>query len=130
MKRLYYWQIVHTINVLRFRRWVIFGSLMVSASIGVCVFLWSPHMYMNSARIAVDYQPPKTNAYGMFDVVFRLTSFEESNSTRVLYPVIEELKLDEKWANEPSRTNKLSKAETYRRLKRSIEVRVKHAADE
>jgi uncharacterized protein involved in exopolysaccharide biosynthesis len=106
MKRLYYWQIAPTINVLRFRRWVIFGSLMVSVSIGVCVLLWSPHMYMSSARIAVDYQPPKTNEYGMFDVVFGLTPFEEINSTRVLYPVIEELKLDEKWLTNPAeRTN-------------------------
>ncbi len=123
-----YWRII------RIRKTVILAVflLVLLTTAGVTMLL--KPTYSSTARIAVDKESKAVDPLGRpqlqsgYDPYFVATEFEKIQSTAVLYPVIEELRLWSNWAKYYNPENeRMSHNEammlTYERLRRNLDVR-------
>jgi polysaccharide biosynthesis transport protein len=86
-----------------------------------------PRHFQSTARITVKKDAPDTPDLSMpagtfFDPYFVQTEFERLRSKAVLYPVIEGLKLNERWARQLGQTTPLTPQETYLLLQKRLDV--------
>ena len=123
-----YWRII------RIRKTVILAVflLVLLTTAGVTMLL--KPTYASTARIAVDKETKavdplgRPQVQGAYDPYFVTTEFEKIQSTSVLYPVIEELRLWSNWAKYYNPENeRISHDEamtlTYEMLRRNLDVR-------
>jgi capsular exopolysaccharide synthesis family protein len=118
-----YWRII------RIRKTVILAVfLLVFITTTVVTFIL-PQSFMSMARIAVEkdgsdiaglFERQNVNSY---DPYFIQTEFEKIQSQRVLYEVIADLNLNEKWGKRYNSGVPLKTNETFLLLKRQLEVR-------
>lgn len=117
-----YWRII------RIRKTVILAVFLLVVITTTAVTFILPESYMSMARIEVskdvsDISPlmPLQNSGG-YDPYFLQTEFEKIRSQKVLYKVIESLKLNDVWTKRYQAEGKLKTAETYALLKRQVDV--------
>jgi capsular exopolysaccharide synthesis family protein len=123
-----YWRII------RIRKTVILAVflLVVLTTVGVTMML--KPTYSSTARIEIGKETKAIDPLGRtqvqqpYDPYFITTEFEKIQSSAVLYPVIERLRLDTNWAkyynpeNEPIRPDEARQL-TYQLLRRNMDVR-------
>lgn len=118
-----YWRII------RIRKSVILLVFLLVVITTTAVTLILPPQYLSTVRIAVEKD--NTDIAGLFerqsvqvyDPYFIQTEFEKIQSRKVLYKVIEQLRLNETWAKRYNSEGPLKDSETYQILKRLIDVR-------
>jgi len=117
-----YWRII------RIRKTVILAVFLLVVITTTAVTLILPESYMSMARIEVqkdstDISPlmPGQNSTA-YDPYFLQTEFEKIRSQWVLIPVIENLKLNDKWSQRFHTEQKLKTTETYALLRRQVDV--------
>jgi uncharacterized protein involved in exopolysaccharide biosynthesis len=114
-----YWRVIRI-------RWgtVLLTFLLVTVTAGV-TFFFMPREYYSTVTIEVkpdEYRPVGSftgnQGGGLADPRFAETQFQIMQKTEILYPVIEKLKLDEKWATGGQR---LPRQAIYGTLVRKLE---------
>ncbi len=114
-----YWRII------RIRKTVIFAVLLLVVITTTTVTFFLPESYMSTVRIAVDKDVSDVSSisgapnYSGYDPYFILTEFEKIKSKAVLYQVIDNLKLNERWGRSLNAGQPLKTSETFTRLRNS-----------
>jgi len=117
-----YWRII------RLRKTVILAVFLLVVLTTTAVTFVLTESFSSTVRIAIEKDATDVDPLGRaqtpvaFDPYFIQTEFEKIQSKAILYPVIEELGLNSKWAsryNEP----KLETGETYLLLRKNLDVR-------
>jgi polysaccharide biosynthesis transport protein len=119
-----YWRII------RIRKTVILAvSLLVVITTTVVTF-FLPESYSSTVRIAVEKDVTDVSGLdnrvatgGSYDPFWLTTQYEKIRSKSVLHQVIEEMGLNEKWAEKYSPQGRLQTFETYHILKNRLDVR-------
>jgi len=119
-----YWRII------RIRKTVILTVffLVVLTTTGVTFYL--PEWYSSDVRILVDKDTPDVEGIGTrqptggYDPFWLQTELERIKSKSVLYPVINDQKLEKKWAVKMGRPADLTDLQVYEILKKQIDVKV------
>src|SRR5688500_16614290 len=117
-----YWRII------RIRKTVILAVFLLVLLTTTAVTFILPETYMSTARIEVGKDTPdvgsilQPQAPMAYDPYFIQTEFEKMRSTRVLYPVIEQLNLMNVWAKRFG-TDTLKMGEAYKILVGQIDLR-------
>src|SRR5215213_6529437 len=118
-----YWRII------RIRKTVILAVfLLVVLTTTAVTFLMEP-TYKSVARIEVGKDTPdigsllQPTAPSLYDPYFIQTEFEKIKSTKVLHPVITQLKLQSVWAKRWGLPESLKISEAYKILVETIQVR-------
>jgi len=119
-----YWRII------RIRKTVIMAVFLLVVLTTTAVTLILPESWSSTVRISVekdvsDIAPLGYQQYSAqtIDPFFIQTEFEKIRSKKVLYKVIENLKLNEKWAERYNNGITLKNYETFSLLKGKIDVR-------
>jgi len=119
-----YWRII------RIRKTVIMAVFLLVVLTTTAVTLILPESWSSTVRIAVekdvsDIAPLGYQQYSAqtIDPFFIQTEFEKIRSKKVLHKVIENLKLNEKWAERYNNGLTLKRYETFNILKGKIDVR-------
>jgi polysaccharide biosynthesis transport protein len=118
-----YWRII------RIRKTVILAVFLLVVFTTTAITFILPESYMSTVRIAVEKDASDINpigfapAAGGFDPYFMATEFEKIRSKAVLYPVIEQLRLNERWAKRYGSDQPLREMESFEILKRMMDVR-------
>jgi len=116
-------------RVIRIRKFVILAVFLLVVVTTTAVTLLLPKTYLSTTRIAVDKDTSDiAPLLGMqsavqYDPYFIETQFQTIQSKLVLYKVIEDLNLNEKWTAEFKLDSQLTTRETYNTLTRMIDVR-------
>lgn len=99
-------------------------GLSALASVPVFVALL-PDEYSSVARVGVKVEPAPDGRLPMaiYDPYLITTEFEKLRSKAVLYPLIEELRLNERWGTRLARREPLSIPDAYEMLRNRIDVR-------
>ena len=109
-----YWRII------RIRKTVIFAVFLLVVITTTIVTYWLPQYYASTVRISVekdasdipglfDIRPSST----MYDPYFIQSEFERIQSKKVLYDVIDDLKLNTRWKDKYNGGMPLQDLETY-----------------
>lgn len=118
-----YWRII------RIRKTVILAVFLLVVLTTTAVTLVLPEAFMSKVRVRVekdvtDIDPlGRQNLPAPYDPYFIQTEFEKIQSTSVLYPVIEQLKLGASYAARNNDPSPYSTRETYQLLRRDLDVR-------
>jgi polysaccharide biosynthesis transport protein len=118
-----YWRII------RIRKTVILAVFLLVVFTTTAITFILPESYMSMVRIAVEKDASDINpigftqAAGGYDPYFITTEFEKIRSKAVLYPVIEQLRLNERWAKRFGSDQPLRTLESFEILKRMMDVR-------
>ena len=118
-----YWRII------RIRKMVILTVFLLVVITTTAVTYVLPKTYMSSVRMDVQKDVSDMQAFNVtpnaqsYDPFFVLTQFERLQSTAVLYPVITELGLKEKWAQRYGSTGPLLDTEAYGILTKRLDLR-------
>jgi polysaccharide biosynthesis transport protein len=118
-----YWRII------RIRKTVILAVFLLVVFTTTAITFILPESYMSTVRIAVEKDASDINPIGFtqaaagYDPYFITTEFEKIRSKAVLYPVIEELRLNERWAKRFGSSEPLLTMESFEVLKRMMDVR-------
>ncbi|MEW6305574.1 MAG: polysaccharide biosynthesis tyrosine autokinase [Verrucomicrobiota bacterium] len=118
-----YWRIVCI------RKWLIFGVFLLVAATATLVTFWLPKTYSSLVRIEVEKDDPDIGPLGGgarqsgFDPYYIQTQFEILQSRSVLTNVIDELKLNEKWAKRYGAIGSLKTEQTFLYLSKRIQLR-------
>ncbi|GDY19478.1 chain-length determining protein [Verrucomicrobiota bacterium] len=117
-----YWRII------RIRKMVILTVFLLVVITTTAVTYVLPKTYMSSVRIDVQKDVSDVQFSGMseskaYDPFFVLTQFEKLQSTAVIYPVITDLGLREKWAQRYGSPVPLLDTEAYGVLTKRLDLR-------
>src|SRR2546423_649976 len=118
-----YWRII------RVRKTVILAVFLLVVITTTLVTFILPVSYSSMVRMAVEKDMPDIPGLGErqtslgYDPYFLQTEFEKIQSKSVLYKVIDNLKLNEKWGERYNGGNRLRPEDTFLLLKRQIDVR-------
>jgi uncharacterized protein involved in exopolysaccharide biosynthesis len=118
-----YWRII------RIRKTVILAVFLLVVFTTTAITFILPESYMSTVRIAVEKDASDINPIGFtqasagYDPYFITTEFEKIRSKAVLYPVIEQLRLNERWARRFGSDTPLRTMESFEILKRMMDVR-------
>ena len=118
-----YWRII------RIRKMVILTVFLLVVITTTAVTYVLPKTYMSSVRMDVQKDVSDMQAFNVtpnaqsYDPFFVLTQFERLQSTAVLYPVITELGLKEKWAQRYGSTGPLLDTEAFGILTKRLDLR-------
>ncbi|PYK99090.1 MAG: capsular biosynthesis protein [Verrucomicrobia bacterium] len=118
-----YWRII------RIRKTVILAVFLLVVLTTTAVTFILPESWSSMVRIAVEKDISDISPLGItqnstqYDPFFLQTEFEKIRSQKVLYKVIDNLKLNERWGERYNNGVALSKAETFDVLKGKIDVR-------
>lgn len=110
------------------RRGLALAVFILVCGLSIVATWFLPRYFVSVARItvnkdtpaAMDQSPPAGTIY---DPYFVQTEFERLRSKAVLYPVIERLDLDKRWASALGTKNPLSKQETFMFLQKNLDFR-------
>ncbi len=108
---------------------VLLAGLLTFVSTKTTVTFMLPQSLASTSRIAVEKDAPDiaplfgNQSQNQFDPFFMQTEYEKIQSHVVLYDVIEELNLQDKWKGRYNADQPLTKQECYLLLKREIDVR-------
>jgi capsular exopolysaccharide synthesis family protein len=117
-----YWRVIKT-------RWPIVLTVFLLTMITVTIVTYlQPKTYMASVRIKVEQERPTVSVfeqanYPTYDPFFLQTQNEIIQSQKILYPVIDRLKLMQRWADRKEGLPVASLDLAVQRLKRQIAVR-------
>lgn len=114
-----YWRVVKTRKVLV----LLLFMLVVLTTVGVTFIL--PKLYLASARIKVEQERPtiavfEREQFPTYDPYFLQTQYEIIQSQKVLLPVIQQLDLQKKWAQD---ADPLPQEFAFKKLKNSLVAR-------
>ncbi|PYM15886.1 MAG: capsular biosynthesis protein [Verrucomicrobia bacterium] len=118
-----YWRII------RIRKTVILAVFLLVVLTTTAVTFILPESWSSMVRIAVEKDISDISPLGIaqnstqYDPFFLQTEFEKIRSQKVLYKVIDNLKLNERWGERYNNGVALKKAETFDVLKGKIDVR-------
>src|SRR2546426_399653 len=118
-----YWRII------RIRKTVILAVFLLVVLTTTAVTFILPESWSSTVRIAVEKDVSDINPIGFaqnnsaYDPFFIQTEFEKIRSRKVLYKVIENLKLNEKWGGRYNNNIPLKTPETFDILQGKIDVR-------
>jgi len=118
-----YWRII------RIRKTVILAVFLLVVLTTTAVTFILPESWSSTVRIAVEKDVSDITPLGFpqnstqYDPFFIQTEFEKIRSRHVLYKVIEELGLNEKWGERYNNNVPLKTSETFDILSRKIDVR-------
>jgi capsular exopolysaccharide synthesis family protein len=119
-----YWRII------RIRKTVILAVFLLVVLTTTAVTFILPQTFRSTVRIEVgkdttDIAPLLMGVQGQaqYDPYFIQTEFEKIKSSKVLYRVIDKLKLGERWMKRYGAESPLKKADTFRLLSKYIDVR-------
>jgi polysaccharide biosynthesis transport protein len=118
-----YWRII------RIRKTVILAVFLLVVFTTTAITFILPESYMSTVRIAVEKDASDINPIGFaqasasYDPYFITTEFEKIRSKAVLYPVIKQLRLNERWARRFGSDTPLRTMESFEILKRMMDVR-------
>jgi capsular exopolysaccharide synthesis family protein len=119
-----YWRII------RIRKTVILAVFLLVVLTTTAVTFVLKESFASTVRIAVEKDVPdvpllgQSQIQGGFDPYFIQTEFEKIQSKSILYPVIQDLGLQKTWAKRRyNETTPLTLPETYRLLRRDLDVR-------
>ncbi|MCC7517978.1 MAG: polysaccharide biosynthesis tyrosine autokinase [Verrucomicrobiae bacterium] len=101
--------------------------LLVTASATIYTFN-TPKQYVSVARMSVESDRPAVSVYGRdlggMDMITFATQFEIIQSKEVLYPVVEQLKLQQRWGSKKGGGADLPRDIAYYMLKSKIQLNV------
>ena len=118
-----YWRII------RIRKTVILAVFLLVVLTTTAVTFILPESWSSTVRIAVEKDVSDINPIGFaqnnsaYDPFFIQTEFEKIRSRKVLYKVIENLKLNERWGERYNNNIPLKTPETFDILQGKIDVR-------
>jgi capsular exopolysaccharide synthesis family protein len=118
-----YWRII------RVRKLVILTVFLLVVLTTTLVTYWLPKTYMSVVRMDVKKDETTVGRFGgqqtsqPFDPFFIQTQFERIQSKEVLWKVIEDLRLQERWARRLNRPAPFKRAEAEEILKKRIDPR-------
>jgi capsular exopolysaccharide synthesis family protein len=118
-----YWRII------RIRKTVILAVFILVVFTTTAITFILPESYMSTVRIAVEKDASDINPIGFaqgatpYDPYFVTTEFEKIRSKKVLYQVIEELGLNQKWGDRYNNGEPLRNLQSFGLLKRQMDVR-------
>lgn len=118
-----YWRII------RIRKTVILAVFLLVVLTTTAVTFILPESWSSMVRIAVEKDISDINPFGIaqnnpnYDPFFVQTEFEKIRSRKVLYEVIEELNLNQKWGERDNNNVPLKTSETFDLLYGRIDVR-------
>ena len=118
-----YWRII------RIRKTVILAVFLLVVLTTTAVTFILPESWSSTVRIAVEKDVSDINPIGFaqnnsaYDPFFIQTEFEKIRSRKVLYKVIENLKLNERWGERYNNNMALKTPETFDILQGKIDVR-------
>jgi polysaccharide biosynthesis transport protein len=118
-----YWRII------RIRKMVILAVFLLVVFTTTAITVILPQSFMSTVRIAVEKDISDVNPIGFaqgtlpYDPYFITTEFEKIRSKAVLYPVVEELGLNQRWGKRFRSGGPLNTLESFEILKRMMDVR-------
>ncbi len=118
-----YWRII------RIRKTVILAVFLLVVLTTTAVTFILPESWSSMVRIAVEKDISDINPFGIaqnnpsYDPFFVQTEFEKIRSRKVLYEVIDELNLNQKWGDRDNNNIPLKTSETFDLLYGRIDVR-------
>ena len=117
-----YWRVIKT------RKAVVFAVFLLVALVAATVTYFQPKIYAAATRIKVEQERPSIDiwqqqAIPSYDPYFLQTQFEIIQSQKILYPVIEQLKLIQVWADRHEALPVASVELAFVRLKGQIVAR-------
>ncbi len=117
-----YWRVVKVHKFV-----VLTVILLVTASASIYTFN-TPKQYVSVARINVESDRPAVSIYGRdmsgMDMVTFATQFEIIQSKKILYPVVDQLKLQQRWAKTKGGGEELKRDVAYYMLKGMLQLSV------
>ncbi len=117
-----YWRVVKVHKFV-----VLTVILLVTATATIYTFN-TPKQYVSMARMSVESDRPAVSVYGReaggMDMITFATQFEIIQSKKVLYPVVEQLKLQQRWAKSKGGGADLPKDIAYSILRGMVQLNV------
>lgn len=116
-----YWRVV------KVHKFVVLTVFLLVTGSAAIYTINAPRSYVSMARINVESDRPAVSVYGRdggsMDMTSFATQFEIIQSKEVLYPVVDQLKLQERWAQR-AKMDRLQRDITYYMLKGTLQLNV------